>query len=161
MAGNELQSSKMYKALDETAVFVVTKFLQDFSIYFMVKGYYSSSDLHYLMLIHLCRISYAVYMIECLLKCFPNQEIKLLYDVSCTLKSILQVCNCWIGDMWIWNNIIMQANSCDDLLAAYDLGVPIFHCYGQKLNCQVCSMAIYFMHVHNLISWDHSHKCMH
>ena len=75
-------------------------------------------------------------MMECLQRHFPNQQIKLLYDVSCTLRKHLQVCN----------EIVLkcahacfntQANSRDDLLAIFQLAIPIFHCYGHKLKCQV------------------------
>ena len=41
------------------------------------------------------RSSYAVLMMESLDNKYPNQNFKLLYDISFTLQSHLEVCVCW------------------------------------------------------------------
>ncbi|XP_065906278.1 uncharacterized protein [Dysidea avara] len=105
LAGNELRSSKRYKALDETAV--------------MGSICRHEVPLRFFNLFHGERISYAVYMMHCLQQLFPSHDIKLLYDVSCTLQKHL------------------QANSRDDLLSVFHLAIPIFHCFGHKLSCQI------------------------
>eukprot|EP00112_Aurelia_sp_Birch-Aquarium-sp1_P007292 Seg1794.4 transcript_id=Seg1794.4/GoldUCD/mRNA.D3Y31 product="hypothetical protein" protein_id=Seg1794.4/GoldUCD/D3Y31 len=68
------------------------------------------------------RIGYAVYAMEELLRKYKDNQnitIYLMYDIACKLKSHLLV------------------NHQQHLLHKVTLAIPIFHCYGHKMACQV------------------------
>ena len=94
-------------------------------------------------------------MMECLQRNYPNQQIKLLYDVSCTLKKHLQVCDrvimCLLGIQEVYTS---QASCRDDLLSVFQLAIPIFHCYGHKLKCQVCTLMIRAAKIFDLLQYS-------
>ena len=93
-----MRSNKRYKALDETAV-MGSICRHEFPMRFInllhgerfacmnqcCKLSPQTLDQH--------RIGYAVYMMECLQKIYPNHQINLLYDIACTLHRHLQVYN--------------------------------------------------------------------
>lgn len=80
---------------------------------------------------------------ECLQRNYPHQQIKLLYDVSCTLKSIYKLVKKFRYLLYKrYTHYDAQGGCCDDLLSVFQLATPIFHCYGHKLKYQVCILMI-------------------
>ncbi|XP_041347017.1 uncharacterized protein LOC121366761 isoform X2 [Gigantopelta aegis] len=65
------------------------------------------------------RIGYSVFLVEKLLAETHNQQLHVFYDIACLLKSHL------------------KKNKKYDILEKVNLVLPIFHCYGHKMNCQI------------------------
>ena len=57
------------------------------------------------------------------------------------LKSIYKFVMKLLGTCYTRGNDA-QASCRDDLLSVFQLAIPIFHCYGHKLKCQVCTLYV-------------------
>lgn len=64
------------------------------------------------------RLGYSVFLLERLVEEFPDSKIHVMYDIGCLLIKHLQKRN-------------------PDLLSQVIISIPVFHCYGHKLACQV------------------------
>ena len=60
------------------------------------------------------------------------------------LKSIYKFVMKLLGTCYTRGNDA-QASCRDDLLSVFQLAIPIFHCYGHKLKCQVCTLMMRLM----------------
>ncbi|XP_052086482.1 uncharacterized protein LOC127723773 [Mytilus californianus] len=65
------------------------------------------------------RLGYAVYLIKLLLNENNEQKMHVSYDIACLLKKHL------------------QKNGHEDILKKVSFSIPIFHCYGHGVPCQI------------------------
>ncbi|CAG2236403.1 unnamed protein product [Mytilus edulis] len=73
------------------------------------------------------RLGYAVYLMKLLLNDNNGQKMHVSYDIACLLKKHL------------------QKNGHEDILKKVSFSIPIFHCYGHGVPCQV--VPLLYQHV--------------
>ncbi|XP_052096717.1 uncharacterized protein LOC127731911 [Mytilus californianus] len=107
-AGNKLRSKNKNKKLSETAVFGSTC-RHEFPKYFF-------------SLKHGERLGYSVYLLRKLLeeeRSDDKDQLYIMYDIACSLESHL------------------KKQNDQSILDKTQFSIPIFHCYGHKMACQV------------------------
>lgn len=100
LAGNVLRSANRYMALDETAVFgcccrhefpgifVNLKHGERYRFCYVYKSFVSAVHVIHLIL---CRVAYAVWMLEKMVQKYSGSELFVMYDIACTLFKHLRV----------------------------------------------------------------------
>lgn len=66
-----------------------------------------------------CRIGYSVFLLQKIVEDYRGADIHVLYDIACLLESHL------------------KKHDMTGILNEVKLSIPVFHCYGHKMACQV------------------------